>query len=71
MELAKNLEDDVAAGSSLVEIAEKYELPINNINNISYADLIEDKIIAENADSIFELSEGSYLIRLRQKIKAI
>ncbi|ABE04252.1 peptidylprolyl isomerase [Rickettsia bellii] len=69
MELAKNLEDDVAAGSSLVEIAEKYELPINNINNISYADLIEDKIIAENADSIFELSEGelSYPIEAEDK----
>lgn len=69
MELAKNLENDVAAGSSLVEIAEKYELPIHNINNISYADLIEDKIIAENADSIFELSEGelSYPIEAEDK----
>ncbi len=69
MELAKNLEDDVAAGSSLVEIAEKYELPINNINNISYANLIEDKIISENADSIFELSEGelSYPIEAADK----
>ncbi|WP_341794781.1 SurA N-terminal domain-containing protein [Rickettsia endosymbiont of Rhinocyllus conicus] len=69
MELAKNLEDDVAAVSSLVEIAEKYELPINNINNISYADLIEDKIIAENADSIFELSERelSYPIEAEDK----
>ncbi|MGX6959760.1 MAG: SurA N-terminal domain-containing protein [Rickettsia endosymbiont of Pentastiridius leporinus] len=69
MELAKNLEDDVAAGSSLVEIAEKYKLPINNINGISYAELVDDKIIAENANSIFELSEGelSYPIEAEDK----
>jgi len=69
MELAKNLEDETAAGSSLVEIAEKYELPIHNINNVSYAELIENKIIAENADSIFELSEGelSYPIEAEDK----
>jgi len=69
MDLAKNLEDETAAGSSLVEIAEKYELPIHNVNNISYAELIEDKIIAENADSIFELSEGelSYPIEAEDK----
>lgn len=69
MELAKNLEDETAAGSSLIEIAEKYELPIHNVNNISYADLIEDKIIAGNADSIFELNEGelSYPIEAEDK----
>ncbi|XVN41785.1 MAG: SurA N-terminal domain-containing protein [Rickettsia endosymbiont of Argas persicus] len=69
MEFAKNLEDETAAGSSLVEIAEKYKLPIHNVNNISYAELIEDKIIAENADSIFELNEGelSYPIEAEDK----
>lgn len=69
MEFAKKLEDDVAAGSSLVEIAEKYKLPIQNISYVSYAELIEDKIIAENADSIFELSERelSYPIEAQDK----
>ncbi|WP_367364689.1 peptidylprolyl isomerase [Candidatus Tisiphia endosymbiont of Nedyus quadrimaculatus] len=37
--LAKNLEDDVAAGSSLTEIAGKYELPIQNLDSVSYKDL--------------------------------
>ncbi|WCR56448.1 MAG: Peptidyl-prolyl cis-trans isomerase D [Rickettsia asembonensis] len=69
IEFAKKLEDETAAGSSLVEIAEKYKLPIQNVNYISYAELIEDKIIAENADSIFELSEGelSYPIEAEDK----
>jgi parvulin-like peptidyl-prolyl isomerase len=69
MELAKNLEDDVAAGSTLVEIAEKYELPLQNVNYISYEELIANKIISENADSIFELTEGelSYPIESEDK----
>ncbi|WP_342270020.1 peptidylprolyl isomerase [Rickettsia endosymbiont of Orchestes rusci] len=69
MELAKNLEDDVAAGSTLVEIAEKYELPLQNVNYVSYEELIENKIIAENVDSIFELAEGelSYPIESEDK----
>ncbi|MFY9590242.1 SurA N-terminal domain-containing protein [Rickettsia endosymbiont of Halotydeus destructor] len=69
MELAKNLEDDVAAGSTLVEIAEKYELPLQNVNYVSYEELIENKIIAENVDSIFELVEGelSYPIESEDK----
>ncbi|WP_341757035.1 MULTISPECIES: peptidylprolyl isomerase [unclassified Candidatus Tisiphia] len=68
--MIKNLEDDVAAGSSLTEIAGKYELPIQNLDSISYNDLAINKIdIAQNADSIFDLAEGelSYPIELTDK----
>ncbi|MCC8371667.1 MAG: SurA N-terminal domain-containing protein [Rickettsia endosymbiont of Pseudomimeciton antennatum] len=68
--LIKNLEDDVAAGSSLTEIAGKYELPIQNLESVSYKDLAINKIdIAQNADSIFDLAEGelSYPIELTDK----
>jgi hypothetical protein len=68
--LIKNLEDDVAAGSSLTEIAGKYELPIENLESISYKDLSINKIdIAQHADSIFDLAEGelSYPIELTDK----
>ncbi|AGJ02926.1 Parvulin-like peptidyl-prolyl isomerase [Rickettsia prowazekii str. Breinl] len=73
MELAKKLEDEIASGASLVEISEKYKLPIQNVNYVSYAELIGDNImadnIAESADSIFELSEGelSYPIEAEDK----
>ena len=68
--MIKNLEDDVAVGSSLTEIAGKYELPIQNLDSISYNDLAINKIdIAQNADSIFDLAEGelSYPIELTDK----
>ncbi|AAU04265.1 SurA N-terminal domain-containing protein [Rickettsia typhi] len=73
MEFANKLEDEIASGASLVEISEKYKLPIQNVNYLSYAELIEDNIIAdniaENADSIFELAEGelSYPIEAGDK----
>ncbi|WP_347939121.1 SurA N-terminal domain-containing protein [Rickettsia oklahomensis] len=69
MEFAKKLEDETVAGASLIDIAEKYKLPIHNVNYVSYAELIEDEIIAGNADSIFELSEGelSYPIEAEDK----
>ncbi|HJD64463.1 MAG TPA: SurA N-terminal domain-containing protein [Rickettsia endosymbiont of Sericostoma sp.] len=68
--MIKNLEDDVASGSSLIEIAGKYELPIQNLESISYQGLAVNKIdIAQNADSIFDLAEGelSYPIELTEK----
>jgi hypothetical protein len=75
--LAKNLEDDVAAGSSLTEIARKYEVPIQNLDSVSYKDLtnnISEKgelyiDLGQNADSIFDLAEGelSYPMELTDK----
>ncbi len=68
--LAKNLEDDVASGLSLKEIAEKYQLTIENIDYISYQDLSNNRTdISQNADNIFELTEGelSYPIELVDK----
>ena len=65
--LVKNLEDEVAAGSSLVEIANKYELPIQNIDNINYTELSgNNTVLSSNAETIFELEEKelSYPIEL-------
>lgn len=56
--IIKNLEDEVAAGSSLVEIANKYELSIQNIEDISYAELSNSNmVLSPSADTIFELEE--------------
>lgn len=66
LQLVKNLEDDVAAGSTLKEISEKYELPIQNINNITYQDLLNNPDIAQNADNIFELTEGEVSYPMEQ-----
>lgn len=64
--LIKNLEDEVAAGSSLVEIANKYELPIQNIDNINYTELSHNRELSPSVDTIFELGkkELSYPIEL-------
>lgn len=57
--LTKDLEDHVASGSSLREIAEKYSLAIQHIESISYQKLVTSKTdTSQNADNIFELAEG-------------
>jgi peptidyl-prolyl cis-trans isomerase D len=59
IEFNKNLEDSVAAGSALVEIAEKFGLTLEELNNVTYDDLVNNKTgIAIAADNIFELTEG-------------
>jgi DNA-binding phage protein len=70
LEFMKNLEDNVASGSNLTEIAEKYELQLESINDVSYDSIITDKTgLADAADTIFELVEGelSYPIELQDK----
>jgi peptidyl-prolyl cis-trans isomerase D len=70
IEFNKNLEDAVAAGSTLLEIAEKFGLKLEELNNITYDDLLSDKTgIANAADNIFELTEGevSYPVELEDK----
>lgn len=67
-EFTKNLEDNVAAGLSLTEIAEKYDIPIQQMDNVTYQDLTKTDI-AESSDSIFELTEEelSYPIEIQNK----
>ncbi len=63
----KNLEDDVAGGSSLLEIANKYELPIEHLDTIGYDELTNNNsLLSPCADTIFELDakEVSYPIEL-------
>ncbi len=69
-ELAKNLEDDVASAGNLVEISQKYDMPIHRLSNITFDDLIANQPdFAVAADNIFELTEGelSYPIELQNK----
>lgn len=68
--LTKDLEDHVAAGSSLAEIAEKYGLAIQHVESASYQELLDSKTdISLNIDNIFELVEGelSYPMELTNK----
>ena len=70
LEFLKNLEDNVASGSNLTEIDEKYDLKLEMVNDAMYDTIIADKIgLSEAADSIFDLVEGevSYPIELQDK----
>jgi hypothetical protein len=67
LELGKNLEDAVAAGSSLKEIAEKYDLKIISAGGLTKEIIENNELFKEIADIIFDLSEGelSYPIELK------
>ncbi|WPY01009.1 Peptidylprolyl isomerase [Candidatus Trichorickettsia mobilis] len=68
MEFNKNLEDDVASGASLKEIAEKYSLSLQNIDNVTYNNVINRKtaLLSEVGSTIFEMAaeEVSYPIEV-------
>ncbi|WP_341763903.1 peptidylprolyl isomerase [Candidatus Tisiphia endosymbiont of Beris chalybata] len=57
-QLIRELGDEVAAGSSLIEISQKYKLPLQNINYITYNEALKNADILHNADNIFKLTEG-------------
>ncbi len=70
VEFSKNLEDAIAAGSSLKEIATKYELPTETVTNVTYETLKNDKTgLSGLADSVFEMTEGevSYPIEVQDE----
>lgn len=60
-QLNKDLEDDVAGGASLKEIADKYDAKVYNITGVSYKDILDSKIkfIDQSfAEDIFTLNTG-------------
>lgn len=62
IEFAKNLEDDVAAGMTLKEIAEKYDVDLVNLKDITYDKAIDkNSSVSVAADAIFEMTEGEVL----------
>lgn len=67
-ELSKNLEDELASGTSLSELAQKYKLDLIKEKNISLAKMQNDSKELSQAlgENIFELIEGeiSYPIEL-------
>lgn len=69
IELLQNLEDDVAAGLRLKEIADKYSFVIEKAENKSQKDILNDKVLSTIAESIFELTDGevSYPTELKDK----
>lgn len=70
LELIKNLEDNVASGATLAEIAEKYGLKLTYLNDVTYQDLLSSRAgAAEMAAVVFELAEQevSYPVDLQDK----
>ncbi|WP_375326877.1 peptidylprolyl isomerase [Candidatus Tisiphia endosymbiont of Nemotelus uliginosus] len=63
----RELGDEVAAGSNLVEISKKYKLPLHNMNYISYSEALKNPDISQNADSIFKLTDGELSYPLEEK----
>lgn len=70
-DLAKKLEEDVSAGMSLTEIANKNNFTINHADNVNFTDINSGKVpgLDDIADMVFELAdkEVSYPIELHEK----
>ncbi|MGI4775920.1 MAG: SurA N-terminal domain-containing protein [Janthinobacterium lividum] len=61
-ESIKNLEDDVAAGISIEEIAKKYNFQLLTMDNVTYETIAnENSEMNVIADAVFEMSEGEIL----------
>lgn len=58
MNYAKNLEDDVAGGANIKEIAEKYKLKVFDKNLSTMADLEESNMLQIAAGNIFSMDKG-------------
>lgn len=65
-ELMQNLQDEIAAGSSLAEIAQKFELKVNKVNAVTAEELVEVSDIGSLVDTIFNLDadEVSYPVEM-------
>ncbi|MFK7968460.1 MAG: peptidylprolyl isomerase [Rickettsiaceae bacterium] len=74
-QISKNLEEDVAAGLTLEEIAAKYGVKISSVESITKDNLLaDDKLnFSEIADSVFDMveSEASYPIEMLSQNKVI
>ena len=74
-ELCKNLEEDVAYGMEISEIASKYELKIHDVDSLSYAEMSSSKNTdyLEVADVLFDMEKGelSYPIEIEDKNEII
>ncbi len=65
-ELMQNLQDEIAAGSSLAEIAQKFELKVKKINAVTAGDLVEKSDVGSLVDAIFssDVDEVSYPVEM-------
>ncbi|HJK87075.1 MAG TPA: SurA N-terminal domain-containing protein [Candidatus Megaira endosymbiont of Nemacystus decipiens] len=74
-ELCKNLEEDIAYGMEIGEIASKYELKIHNVDGLSYVQMSSSKNTdyLEIADVLFDMEkdELSYPIEIEDKSEII
>lgn len=66
LELVKNLEDEIAGGSSIDEIAHKFDLKLMKILDVTMLDLLEKSDIGFLAQNIFAMEDGevSYPLEL-------
>lgn len=74
-QFSKSLEEEVASGTTLKEIAAKHSIKVSNTKPISKDALVEDSNlnISEIADSVFEMLEGevSYPLELSNQNKIV
>lgn len=65
-DLAKNLDDEVAGGASLAEIAQKFNLKLLSLSNVTTESLVANKTIGALVDNIFGMQSGevSYPLEL-------
>lgn len=66
IDLAKNLEDEVAGGSTLQEIGEKFVLKVNNVTDSTIEHLMQHKVLSNISDTVFTMGQGevSYPLEL-------
>lgn len=66
LELVKNLEDEIAGGSSMDEIAQKFDLKLMKISDVTMLDLLEKSDVGFLAQNIFAMEDGeiSYPLEL-------
>lgn len=57
-EFVKGLEDEVAGGSSIEEIAEKFGLKLHKLDSVTLSSLSKKKDVAEISSAVFEIEEG-------------
>lgn len=65
-ELVQNIQDEISAGNSIHEIANKFEFKVNSLKNVTASQLVERPEIGSLVDTIFRADEDdvSYPVEL-------
>lgn len=73
LELVKNLEDEIAGGSSMDEIAQKFDLNLSKVSGVTMLSLLDVTDIGFLAQNIFSMEDGeiSYPMELADNSKLV